>query len=324
MVCIRASPARWHRCCYFAGNEDDPVIEENENSAAMNELLSSGTELLDGASARSVSASHLAQATKVPKGPFRCRVHLPIGSAYEIQASTDLETWSVVTRNTASDESVEFIDAQASAQPARFYRAVVGGVASCNVVGYAGTVAPQGFAMISNPFANDDNTVATLFPRVPENTTLCKFDTRLARLTNNSFKNGKWSFGGERLDPGEGAIFFNPTFEPIHLDFAGTVQQGELVNQLGAGFSIRGSMLPKAGKVCVELGLPVQDGDVIHVFDRKEQRYQVLKFPMRNWHSAQPSLGLCEGFWLGKANAGKWVQKLELPAAIGTGARRPV
>jgi hypothetical protein len=290
----------------------------------MNELISPGTELLDGPSASITSAPpYLTRPIKIPKGPFRCRIHLPIGAGYEVQASTDLGQWTVVTRNTSADESVEFLDAQASGLPARFYRVVVGGACSRNIVGYAGTVAPQGFAMITNPFTNDDNTIAWLLPRVPENTTLCKFDPRLSRLTNNSFKGGKWSFGGERLDPGEGALFFNPTFDPIHIDFAGEVQQGVLINQLDAGFSMRGSMLPRSGRICADLGLPIQEGDVIHVFDRKEQRYQVLKFPMKNWHSAQPALGLCEGFWLGKATGSKWVQKVEPPVAISTGVRRP-
>ena len=290
----------------------------------MNEFILPGAELMDNRSTSPASAPpFLAKPTKIPKGPFRCRIHLSIGAAYEVHASTDLESWSVVTRNTAADEAVEFVDAQAGGLPARFYRAVVGGTESRNLVGYAGTVAPQGFTMIANPFSNDDNTIAALLPRVPENTTLCKFDARLSRLTNNSFKNGKWSFGGERLDPGEGAIFFNPTFDPFHLDFAGEVMQGELVNPLAAGFSIRGSMVPRAGKVCTDLGLPIQEGDVIHVFDRKEQRYQVLKFPTRNWHSAQPTIGLCEGFWLGKASPGKWIQRVDPAAAIRTGVRRP-
>lgn len=303
-------------------NTRDPGVSAPDTILDMNELLSPDTDLIGGASAAS-RPSFLAKAIKIPKGPFRCMVHLPIGAAYEIQASTDLDSWTVLTRNTASDESVEFVDSQACGLPARFYRAVVAGTESRNIVGYAGTVAPQGFAMIANPFSNDDNTIAALLPRVPENTTLCKFDARLNRLTNNSFKNGKWSFGGERLDPGEGAIFFNPTFDPIHIDFSGDVMQGQLINQLASGFSIRGSMLPRAGKVCADLGLPIQDGDVVHVFDRKEQRYQVLKFPMKNWHTAQPTLGLCEGFWLGKATTSKWVQTLDVPAAMTAGVRRP-
>ncbi len=289
----------------------------------MNDLIPA--DLMDSTSAGAAAApASLAQAVKIPKGPFRCAIRLPIGAAYEVQATTDFNIWTVVTRNTASDETVEFVDAHASGLPARFYRVLVGGVFSRNLVGYAGTVAPQGFAMIANPFLNEDNTVATLLPRVPENATLCKFDSRLGRLTNNSHRAGKWSFGGERLDPGEGAIFFNPTHEPVQIEFAGEVAMADISVPLATGFSIRGSMVPRTGKICADLGLPIQDGDVVHVFDRKEQRYHVLKFPVKNWATVQPSLGWCEGFWLGKAAAGKWTQKLDINTAITAGVRRPV
>jgi hypothetical protein len=300
---------------------------ETKKTCRMNDLIpSSGAGLLD---AHGLGSAHttpvLSKAVKTPRGPFRCVIQLAIGVSYDVLASTDLENWTPVSRSTALDETVEFTDAQATSYSSRFYRVVAAGVSSRNCVGYAGITAPQGFVMLSNPFHNDDNTVATLLPRVPENATLCKFDTRLSRLTNNSFKAGRWSFGGERLDPGEGAIFFNPHHESINLEFAGEVMSGELINQLGQGFSIRGSMIPRGGKICTDLGLPITDGDVIHVFDRKEQRYQVHKFPVKNWHSIQPTLGLCEGFWLGKAAAGKWTQRLEATTtAMQQGVRRPV
>jgi hypothetical protein len=269
----------------------------------------------------------LSEAVKVPHGPFRFSIRLSIGVTYEVFASGDLEAWAPVATGVSTDEHVEFSDAEAFQHAARFYRVVAGGKASRNIVGFAGTVIPPGFGMVSNPFLNDDNSVAALLPRVPEGTTLCKFDVNTSRLTNNAFKNGKWTLGVETLQPGEGAIFFNPGHQPLHLDFSGTVAQGELVNPLGAGFSLRGSMLPKIGRICGDLGLPLSDGDVIHVFDRKQQRYQVYKFPVKNWHSVQPGLDLCEGFWCGKVSPGSWQQRFEpspLTHGVRLGGRRPM
>lgn len=267
----------------------------------------------------------LAGAVKVPHGPFRFTINLSIGVTYEVYASTDLESWAPIATGVSSDERVEFSDSEAFQHRARFYRVLAKGESSGNIVGFASTVIPPGFGMVSNPFHNEDNSVAAILPRVPEGTTLCKFDIHTARLTNNAFKNGRWTIGSEKLVPGESAIFFNPGHQPVSLEFSGAVMQGELTNSIGSGFSLRGSLLPKAGKISVDLGLPLAEGDVVHVFDRKQQRYQVYKFPMKNWHSVQPTLDLCEGFWCGKISAGAWKQSFEakpLSHGVRPGDRR--
>lgn len=58
-------------------------------------------------------------------------------------------------------------------------------------------------------------------------------------VTENVVKDGRWSNPGERLAPGEGAIFFNPTSDYKSFSFVGQVLTGNLSLPVPSGFSIR-------------------------------------------------------------------------------------
>ena len=55
-----------------------------------------------------------------------------------------------------------------------------------------------------------------------------KFDTGLFKLGENSVQDGKWTNPTEKLMPGEGAIFFNPTLDYKSHSFVGEVIQWNL------------------------------------------------------------------------------------------------
>lgn len=168
----------------------------------------------------------LDEAIRFPYGPFRFKVRLAKGVEYIILASTDLHTWSPLAKWTSDNGTLDYIDSEAFKHSYRFYRVQAGKLASTNVLGYASVTLPPGFSMIANPFDGPDNTISALFKAWPDGTTFNKFDTRFFRLAENAIKFGKWSNTTEKLMPGEGGIFFNPTTDYKSASFVGEVQQG--------------------------------------------------------------------------------------------------
>ena len=252
---------------------------------------------------------HLMTPVKFPHGPFQFRIQITPGATYEIQTSTDLKNWTTRSSGTAVGETVEYLDSDAPKHTFQFYRAIAGGTfPSRNVLGYATVSLPPGFSMIANPFNATSNAVATILPGMPDGTTLSKFDTSLFRLTDNSVKNGKWINPGETLNSGEGAIIFNPTTDFKFIDFSGDVNLGNLSSPIPAGFSIRSSLVPQPGRLSTDLGFPVSDGDVIHLFDRDSQKYLIYPYPSKEWDSNPPVVGVGESFWVGKTSPGNWTR----------------
>lgn len=258
-------------------------------------------------------APTLNSTVRFPHGPFQFQVNVTSGCAYDIQASSDMRNWSSLVCGNAQNDFVDYVDSDASKFSFRFYRALCGQLVSTNIIGYATVTVPPGFSMIANPLNAPSNTVAALFPNMADGTTLCKFDTSLFRLTNNIVKGGKWTNGDEKFSPGEGAIFFNSTTDFKTLNFVGEVNQGHLVNPIPAGLSIRSSLVPQSGRLGPDLEFPLVDGDVIHLFDRDQQKYIVYPFSASEWEKNPPTIKVGESFWVGKTNPGNWVRDF-LPA----------
>jgi len=255
----------------------------------------------------------LRAAARVSHGPFQLQAKVSSGCAYEIQASSDLRHWSSLVSADAFEDVIDFADTDASKFSFRFYRARSGQLVSTSILGYASVLLPPGFSMIANPLNAPSNTVEDLFPNMADGTTICKFDANLFRLTNNVVKDGSWTRPNEELLPGEGAIFFNPTIEFKTLNFVGEVTQGHLRNAIPAGLSIRSSLAPQAGRLGSDLGFPAMQGDVVHLFDRNQQKYVVYPFSQSEWDRNPPSVGVGESFWVSRTNPGNWEQ--DFPAS---------
>ena len=254
----------------------------------------------------------LGSAIRFPHGAFQFQVRLSGGTAYELQASSDMKNWKSIHSDTSLGETVEYLDTEAFNFSFRFYRGLCGQAASKNILGYASVALPPGFSMVANPFNAPSNRVEALFPEMPEGMMLSKFDTSLFRLTNNSVKDGKWTNPNEMFVPGEGAIIFNPTTEFKTLNFVGDVSQGRLTNPIPAGMSIRSSLVPQPGRLHTDLGFPIGEGDVINVFDRDQQKYTVYPYSVESWERNPPIIGVGESFWIGKKHPGNWVRNLAI------------
>jgi hypothetical protein len=61
----------------------------------------------------------------VTPGGFTFQLSLPVGSTYVIQATVDLQNWTPILTNSATDGTVIVTDPDAANYPARFYRALV-------------------------------------------------------------------------------------------------------------------------------------------------------------------------------------------------------
>lgn len=247
----------------------------------------------------------LTEPLRYPYGPFRFRTKLPKGTAYTILTSTDLKTWAGAAQLTAAEETVEYVDSETFKHSYRFYRLKAGEVFSTNVVGYAAVSLPPGFSIIANPFEGSE-TVEDTFKNWPNATTLSKFDTLLFRLSENEVKGGKWTNPTEKLSPGEGAIFFNPTQDYKSATFVGEVLEGSTSVPIPAGFSIRSALRPQPGSLDEDLKFPIGNGDVIHLFDREQQKYVLHPYEAGKWTAGAPILSVGEAFWVAKKDPGNW------------------
>jgi hypothetical protein len=251
----------------------------------------------------------LTNGRRFPYGPFQFRTQLPKDTEYTIEASPDLQHWAPIHQGEATVEGCDYLDSEAFKHSYRFYRVQVEEIRSLNVIGYASVTLPPGFSMIANPLEGPCSTVAELFQGWPDGTTLNKFDTRFFRLAENSVKVGKWTNANEKLSPGEGAMFFNPTADYRSISFVGDVVQGHLSVPIPSGFSIRSSLLPLPGNL-EDLGFPIADGDVIHLYDRDRQKYVLYPYEGKKWKDGTPIVGVGESFWVAKTEPGNWIQTL--------------
>ena len=260
--------------------------------------------------AAAMAVPRLGSAARFPYGPFQFKFQIAKGVPYEIQASSNLQAWDPIASAKAAGEPVDYVDSDASKFSHRFYRVLAETVFSDNVIGYASINVPPGYSMIANPLHAPSNAVSAILPDMPDDTALNKFDTHLFKLTDNTVKNEKWINPGETLSSGEGAIFFNPTSDFKIINFVGEVLQGNLLLPIASGFSIHSSQIPKPGRLHADLDFPIQEGDVVHLFDRDHQKYVIYEYDRKKWDSNPPILGVGESFWIGKTTPGNWVQNL--------------
>ena len=94
--------------------------------------------------------------------------------------------------------------------------------------------------------------------------------------------------------------------------FVGEVCQGNLSTPIPSGFSLRGSLVPRAGNLVDDLSFPIAEGDVVHLFDRERQKYVLHPYTSGKWVAGQPLIGLGEAFWVAKTESRNWIQTLTI------------
>ena len=261
-----------------------------------------------GKSTEPMQRPELGFPVRLPYGAFQFQTQVAEGSRYEIQATTNFSNWVSIFSET-SDGEIDFVDSDASNFSYRFYRLKVKRIYSRNVTGYATVTLPPGFSMIANPLLGADNSVGELFKGFPDGTMLAKYDSLVHRMTENTVKAGKWTSPWEKLLLGEGAIFFNPTFDYKVFSFVGDVSLQSSSTPIPAGFSIRSSPVPQPGRLDADLGFPIDEGDEVHIFDRDRQTYGLHTYSSKAWATEPPIVGVGESFWVTKKLPGNWISR---------------
>jgi len=113
---------------------------------------------------------------------------------------------------------------------------------------------------------------------------------------------------------GDGVFLLNPApNQPFTLTWVGEVAQGTPVtNPLVAGYQMKSSKIPQAGKITTDLGYPPLALDTLFKFNTVNQNYDVYTFDdlgnewVRNLLPDEPSLGIAEAAFLLRSGGGSW------------------
>jgi hypothetical protein len=184
---------------------------------------------------------------------------------------------------------------------------------SINVVGYVNTQFPPGLSLKANPLVAETNTLAHLIPTAPDGTQVYKF-TEGSNYEISTFDavTMSWSNPEISLEVGTGFFFNNPSSTSFPVTFIGEVRVGWLTNNLPAGFSTEGSLVPQAGSINSVHRIPGEPGDVLRLYVNDGLgggSYSITTFDgASNSWVPDLELGAAEGFWLHKQNAQDWVR----------------
>ena len=190
----------------------------------------------------------------------------------------------------------------------------VGGVASENVVGYANLQLRWGMSFIANPLLQTNVSLRSLFPTAPDGAQVMKRvggDYVTCVYSASSAGSAGWVGPQMELPLGVGFFFINPSRDTFVQTFVGEVPIGSVTNNLPAGVSLEGAMLPLAGSINSVHNIPGQPGDNIFVFvNEGDARGRYLRSAYSAGEGWAPDLSLAvgQGFWMQKQQAQDWIR----------------
>jgi hypothetical protein len=187
------------------------------------------------------------------------------------------------------------------------------GAYSMNIVGYVNLELPPGLSLIANPLYHTNNTVAFWWPDAPDGSQVLRYvDGQGYEVSTFDGIRKVWSNPNLQVALGSGFFFRNPSSQTISQTFVGEVLQGELVNPLPAGHSMKGAMVPQAGSINTIHLLPGSPGEEIRIYSNHgpdSGDYEVARFDetARSW-VPDLQLQVGQGFWITKQHAEDWVR----------------
>ena len=200
------------------------------------------------------------------------------------------------------------------------------GTADClvsgNVVGYVQLAFPVGGqTLIANPLNTANNTVGSLLPNVPDGTWLAKWAG--GQWIANTYDFGAWGDPSMSLNPGEGAMINNTSGSVWNLTFVGEVLEGNLVNSIPAGSSVRASMVPQARPLGTSgeagtLQFPAAPYDSVYLYDAYggATGYYFDDLDL-TWVPDDPVLGVAQSFFCTKAEPANWTRNFVVSCPTG-------
>jgi len=183
-------------------------------------------------------------------------------------------------------------------------------VYSLNVVGYYNLPVPAGaYVVIANQLNTTNNSLAGLFPSGPPGAIFQKYSGGWSSYTFDDVDLVWYPDANATLNPGEGGFFRSPVATTI--TFVGEVMQGSLTNTLPIGvYAIRSSIVPQAGRITTDLGLPGEGGDIMQVYKGGWSSYTFDDVDLV-WYPTEPSLAVGDAFFYRKsptATQSNWVR----------------
>jgi hypothetical protein len=127
-----------------------------------------------------------------------------------------------------------------------------------------------------------------------------------ATIAVNVYENGEWTNPNETLAPGEGVIFFNPG-EEFTLFFIMTPLTGILMNDVPAGYSVRGAMTPLSGGITSTHGYRPSVGDTVTRMDSLGT-LTTFTYTATGWDPFEPSLNMGEAVLVNAKEATVWTR----------------
>ena len=231
-----------------------------------------------------------------------------VGQVIRIEATRDFKHWEAIATLKSRSGHQDFIDEAASQLKARFYRAVTEHKPS-NCVGFINVELPPGSSLFSNALDCGSNQIGSLLPAMPEGTFLKRLNMATQAFTENEFTQGSWRNPADCLNPGDGAIIFNPSSRPITVRIAGQVLS-ETQSSFPSGSALLGSRLPICGSVDSDLGFPIAPGDSVHLYSNHNEKYLSFEYGENGWVGGVPLVRLGEAFWVHRKASATWRQAL--------------
>jgi len=192
-----------------------------------------------------------------------------------------------------------------------------GGVVSENIVGYVNLQLPWGMSFIANPLLQTHTNVSirSLFPTAPDGAQVMKLVNGDYVTCVYSASSASWVGPQMDLPLGVGFFFVNPSRDTFMQTFVGEVPIGSVTNNLPAGVSLEGPMLPQAGSINSVHNIPGQPGDNIFVFinegEARGRYHRSAYFAGEGW-TPDLNLNVGQGFWIQKQQAQDWVRFFSL------------
>jgi hypothetical protein len=183
-------------------------------------------------------------------------------------------------------------------------------VYSLNVVGYYNvSMGANQKVLLGNQLNTTNNTLAGVIPNPPPLSQFFKFNGGYSAYQFDDIDLVWTPDGNVSLAPGEGGFFISPV--ATTLTFVGEVKQGSLTNTLPKGVKVlRTSIVPQAGRVTTDLGLPGEALDQLFTFNGGFTAYQFDDIDLV-WTPSEPTNLVGGAFFYTKAagnNTTNWVR----------------
>lgn len=198
----------------------------------------------------------------------------------------------------------------------------VNGIPNCGPgscpASYPLTLLP-GRNFIANQLDQGSNTLAEVFPRVPDGATLWKFDScqRAWGLAATFWAGAGWDARSVTLNPGEGAFVDNPLPAAFELTFTGLRRCARpLPRCLVLGDQVVSDAWPESGTFASILGVAPEEGTLVQRWDASAGAYTlVAEFVFDEWWPEAPTARVGEPWFV------SWPKtEMALPADVVTNA----